>query len=74
MMFYLIVTGTDIPVKKFIPDWSIGRSAGHVRNRLMGDYADQAVVIYNGSRGSQGMIDYMKKLNKRCIVVKITNN
>jgi hypothetical protein len=59
----------SVPVKRFIPDWSIGRHAGHVRNRQMGDYADEALVIYNGSKGSQGMIDYMTKLGKRCIVV-----
>jgi hypothetical protein len=61
----------DIPIKKFIPDWSLGRSAGHQRNREMGDYADQAIVVYNGSKGSQGMIDYMNKLKKPCVVVKV---
>jgi len=63
-------TKNSIPVKKFLPDWSIGKAAGHIRNRQMGDYADQAIVIYNGSKGSQGMIDYMKKLDKNCVVVK----
>lgn len=61
----------DIPIKKFIPDWSVGKAAGHIRNREMGDYADQAIVVYNGSNGSQGMIDYMKKLKKPCIVIKV---
>jgi hypothetical protein len=37
----------DIPIKRFFPDWSLGRSAGHIRNRQMGDYADQAIVVYN---------------------------
>lgn len=60
----------NITIKKFIPDWSVGKGAGHIRNRQMGDYADQALVIYNGSRGSQSMIDYMKKLNKPCVVIK----
>ncbi len=62
-------TKNNIQITKFIPDWTIGRAAGHIRNRRMGDYADQALVIYNGSKGSQGMIDYMKKLEKPCIVV-----
>jgi hypothetical protein len=61
----------NIPIKKFIPDWSLGRAAGHIRNRQMGDYADQAIVVYNGSNGSQGMIDYMKKLKKPCVVILI---
>lgn len=60
-----------VKVSRFIPDWSIGKSAGHVRNRKMGDYTDQAIVIYNGSNGSQGMIDYMKLLKKPCVVIKI---
>jgi hypothetical protein len=60
-----------IPIKKFIPDWNTdGRAAGHIRNRQMGDYADQAIVVYNGSSGSQGMIDYMKKIKKPCVVIK----
>jgi hypothetical protein len=63
-------TKNEIPVKKFIPDWSLnGKAAGHIRNREMGNYTDQAIVIYNGSKGSQGMIDYMKKINKPCVVV-----
>ncbi len=63
-------TKYNIPIKKFIPDWSLGKASGHIRNRQMGDYADQAIVIYNGSKGSQGMIDYMQKLKKPCIVIK----
>lgn len=60
----------NVQVKKFVPDWSIGRAAGHIRNKHMGDYANEAIVIYNGSNGSQGMIDYMNKLKKRCIIIK----
>jgi hypothetical protein len=59
----------NIPIKKFVPDWSMGKAAGHIRNREMGDYADQAIVVYNGSNGSQGMIDYMQKLKKPCVVI-----
>ena len=58
----------NIPIKIFKPDWSIGKAAGHIRNRDMGDYADCALVVYNGSSGSQGMIDYMNKLKKPCYV------
>jgi hypothetical protein len=64
-------TKNNIPVTKFKPDWSVGKAAGHIRNRQMGDYADQALVIYNGSKGSQGMIDYMKNNNKPCTVITI---
>lgn len=58
----------NIPIKLFLPDWSLGKAAGHIRNRQMGDYADIALVVYNGSSGSQGMIDYMNKLKKPCFV------
>ena len=60
-----------IDVKEFKPDWSIGKVAGILRNKDMGDYADEAIVIYNGSKGSQHMIDYMKKINKPCKVVLV---
>ncbi len=61
----------NIKIKKFTPNWSFGKAAGHIRNRQMGDYADQSIVVYNGSKGSQGMIDYMEKIKKPCVVIKI---
>lgn len=56
-------TYNEVPVKQFIPDWDgLGKKAGHVRNREMGDYADALIVlIYNDSKGSQGMLDYAKR-------------
>lgn len=63
-------TKHGIPIKRFVPDWSQGKAAGHIRNREMGDYADAAIVIYDGkSKGSQGMIDYMKQKKKICFVI-----
>lgn len=54
--------GNYVPIKQFLPDWSIGKSAGHVRNRQMGDYADALIVlIFNDSKGSTGMLEYAKK-------------
>jgi len=58
-----------ITVKEFKPDWSIGKVAGILRNKDMGDYCDAGIVIYNGSKGSQHMIDYMKKINKTVYIV-----
>ncbi len=63
----------NIPVKKFIPDWSKGKSAGFITNKEMGIYADKAIVIHNGSSGSKDMISYMNKLKKPCIVLEIKN-
>ena len=50
----------------FIPDWDMyGKSAGIIRNELMGDFADVLIAFWDGeSRGTKHMIDYMKKLNK----------
>ena len=55
-----------LPIKQFIPDWDgLGKSAGHRRNRTMGDYADALIAVWDGkSPGTKGMIDYMKSLNK----------
>jgi len=58
-----------IPIKQFIPDWSTGRSAGHVRNRKMGDYADALVALWDGeSRGTKGMIEYAIKKDLKILV------
>lgn len=55
--------GNNVPIKQFIPDWDgLGKKAGHVRNREMGDYADALIVlILNDSKGSVGMLEYAKK-------------
>ena len=72
----------NIPVKRFVPDWKgLGKKAGHVRNRQMGDYAKE----YNGmlvafwdkqSKGTKGMIDYATKIGLKSVVVyySIENN
>ena len=41
----------NIPIKRFVPDWKgLGKKAGFVRNRQMGDYANKiglkSVVAY----------------------------
>ena len=45
----------DIPVKPFPPDWAKhGKKAGILRNLEMLDYADQVIVVWDGtSTGSQ---------------------
>ena len=50
----------NVSIKQFIPDWDgLGKKAGHVRNRQMGDYADALIVIIiDDSKGSVGMYDY----------------
>ena len=59
-----------IPMRIFPADWdTYGKSAGHRRNREMGDYADILIALWDGkSRGTKGMIDYMYSLDKRVYI------
>jgi len=51
-----------IPIKRFIPDWSVGKWAGFARNKEMAKYADAAVILWDGkSRGTKNMIDNARK-------------
>jgi hypothetical protein len=61
-----------IPVKVFVPDWSIGRQAGILRNVEMADYADAVIAIWNGkSRGTEHMISIAYKRQMPCYVLKV---
>lgn len=53
----------NIPIKPFPALWKkFGRSAGHIRNAEMGDYAEGLVAIWDGiTTGTQGMIKYATK-------------
>ena len=56
----------NVPIKRFPADWkNHGRSAGIRRNRLMAEYADALVAVWDGSsRGTRHMIQtaYQKGL------------
>lgn len=60
--------------KIFLPDWSIGKQAGFIRNWEMAKYADACVVFMHedGTKGSEHMINLAKKekLNLRVIYYK----
>lgn len=55
-----------VAIKRFTADWGrFGRAAGHYRNSEMADYADAAIILWDGeSRGTLGMIDCMRRLRK----------
>lgn len=57
-------------VKSFPADWEThGKAAGFIRNTEMADYADAAIVfILNNSKGSQHMVEQMRKRNKPVVV------
>jgi len=59
-----------ITIKQFIPDWDgLGKKAGHVRNREMGDYSDALIALWDGeSKGTSGMIDYAMKKNLKVFI------
>lgn len=61
-----------IPIKQFPADWERnGKAAGHIRNKEMGDYADALLVlIYNNSRGSEGMLAYAERKGLEIYVVR----
>lgn len=61
-----------VPIKLFPADWDkFGRSAGYIRNRQMAEYADAAVVVWDGvSRGSRNMADEMARFGKECLVYR----
>lgn len=60
----------NIPVKQFPAPWDqYGKAAGAVRNARMADYADAAIVVWDGvSKGSKHMISEMKTRNKPCYI------
>ena len=65
----------NITIKRFVPDWEgLGKKAGHVRNRQMGDYAKEhngmLVAFWDKqSKGTKGMIEYVKKIGLKSVVV-----
>ena len=60
----------DIPIKEMPANWTVhGKAAGPIRNRQMAEYADIAIVFWDGaSAGSKNMIDEMSRVKKPCIV------
>lgn len=65
-----------IPIKQFLvtpQEWkTIGKSAGHRRNRKMGDYAEALVAVWDGvSPGTKGMIEYARSKGLRVYVHRV---
>jgi len=52
----------NIPVKKFPANWDLhGKSAGYIRNVEMAEYAEAAIIIWDGySKGTKHMINTAK--------------
>ena len=57
-------------LKQFPADWSIGKSAGYIRNKQMAEYADALICFWDGtSRGSKHMIDLAKEQGLKVHIV-----
>lgn len=65
----------NMPLHIYPAKWdTLGRSAGIIRNQVMGDFADELLAFWDGkSRGTKHMINYMVKLNKPARVIEIGN-
>lgn len=64
-----------LPLKKFHPDWSLGRKAGPIRNQEMAQYADALIAVWDGkSRGTKHMIEYMRDKMMKPVFVKVVKN
>jgi len=68
-------TDRGYKVLQFPPAWNLyGRKAGPMRNRLMAEAADGAIVFWDGkSRGTMNMIDEMRRLGKAYRVIHYKN-
>lgn len=62
----------NIPVKEMHYLRQYGRAGGPIRNGLMAEYADTAIIIWDGkSSGTKNMIEQMKKLEKPVVLIEI---
>ena len=63
----------EIPVKEFPANWDVcGKSAGHIRNKEMDNYADELLAIWDGhSKGTLHMITEMQKLGKPVHIMEV---
>ena len=61
----------NLPIKEMPANWyQHGKAAGPIRNREMAEYADAAVIIWDGkSRGTRNMINEMIRKNKPYYIV-----
>lgn len=62
-----------VPLSTFPANWSrFGRAAGKYRNSQMAEYADAAIILWDGeSRGTLDMIDKMRRAGKPCEVYDV---
>ena len=61
-----------IKVSEFPAEWDLGKHAGLLRNAAMAEYADAALIIWDGkSKGSADMLKHMHRLAKPVAIYEI---
>ena len=59
-----------LKIHYFKHDWSIGKSAGYLRNKDMAEFADGCICFWDGkSKGTKHMIDLAKEYNLKLKVI-----
>lgn len=66
----------SVDIKEMPADWNqFGRSAGPQRNRAMSQYADAAIIVWDGvSPGSRNMIENMIRAKKPYHIAMTSRN
>jgi YspA, cpYpsA-related SLOG family len=60
-----------LSLKRFIPDWSIGKQAGYLRNAEMAKYGDACICFHDGeSKGTGHMINLAEKHGLQLRIIK----
>lgn len=63
-----------IGLTEFIPDWSVGKYAGHIRNQDIIDYCDIVIAFWDlESKGTKDSISKAKRANKPVIIINISD-
>lgn len=64
----------NVPIKEMPADWNRhGKSAGPQRNKAMAEYADAAIVVWDGkSPGSRNMVENMIRQKKPYYIAMIS--
>ena len=59
------------PIKQFLANWELGKSAGYKRNIDMANYADALIAFWDGeSRGTLSSINLAEKYKKSCLTIR----
>lgn len=61
----------SLPIIVHLPDWSIGKHAGHIRNSLIIEDSDVVIAFWDGK--SKGTLDSISKTRKYKKILHVIN-